>query len=143
LGETEIGEFRVAARLVCHPGPTVGYRLTDTAGRTLTYLPDHEPALGVTSFPRPADWTSGYDLAAGTDLLIHDAQYSDTEYAARVGWGHSALSHAVAFAELCGVGRLMPFHYDPTHDDEFLDTALAGLDVMPAREGLSLELAGG
>jgi hypothetical protein len=37
----------------------------------------------------------------------------------------------------------MPFHYDPTHDDEFLDTALAGLDVMPAREGLSLELAGG
>src|SRR4029077_2280829 len=66
-GEFVIGEFRVTAALVCHPGPTIGYRVaTDRA--TLAYLPDHEPALGVPRFPEAADWTSGYALAAGADL---------------------------------------------------------------------------
>ena len=46
-GEVDIGEFRVSSALVCHPGPTVGYRIVSGEGRVLTYLPDHEPALGV------------------------------------------------------------------------------------------------
>jgi phosphoribosyl 1,2-cyclic phosphodiesterase len=137
----ELPGLTVQAMEVSHPGPTIGYRLTDVGGRSLTYLPDHEPALGVASFPRTAAWTSGHDLAAGVDLLVHDAQYTDGEYAERVGWGHSALSHAMAFADLCGVGRLMPFHFDPSHDDDFLDDLFAGLPVLPAREGLDLELS--
>ena len=137
----ELAGLTVQAMEVTHPGPTLGYRLTDWAGRTLTYLPDHEPALGVAGFPRAGAWTSGHDLAAGTDLLVHDSQYTDAEYVDRVGWGHSALSHAMAFAELCGAGRLMPFHFDPSHDDDFLDRVFDGLPVLPAREGLELELA--
>jgi len=46
---TIIGPFVVRAELVIHPGPTVGYRITD-GHRTLAYLPDHEPALGVPEF---------------------------------------------------------------------------------------------
>ena len=42
----EIGPFHVTAALVCHPGPTVGYRIA-ADGATLAYLPDHEPALGL------------------------------------------------------------------------------------------------
>ncbi len=45
LEEFEIGSLRVRASLVCHPGPTVGYRISEN-GKTVTYLPDHEPALG-------------------------------------------------------------------------------------------------
>ncbi len=41
-------------------------------------------------------WTSGHDLAAGVDLLIHDAQYTSDEYDARVGWGHSSVEQAAA-----------------------------------------------
>src|ERR1019366_3852229 len=41
--EIDIGEFRVCSALVCHPGPTVGYRISAPEGRVLTYLPDHEP----------------------------------------------------------------------------------------------------
>lgn len=84
--EVDIGEFRVTASLVCHPGPTVGYRVT-TSDSVLAYLPDHEPALGARTFPAARDWTSGYALAEGADLLIHDAQYSREEYAAHQGWG--------------------------------------------------------
>lgn len=142
-----IGEFRVTAAMVCHPGPTVGYRISGPGG-TVTYLPDHEPALGVRNFPLAPEWTSGYDLAAGADLLIHDAQYTLAEYATRVGWGHSAMPHALAFAHLAGVRHLVPFHHEPTHTDVLLDQHLAeafelapvAFPVTPAREGLTFEL---
>ena len=116
----EVGGLEIEAALVCHPGSTVGYRISD--GRhALAYLPDHEPALGVRGFPGPREWTSGYDLAAEVDLLIHDAQYTTEEYRARIGWGHSAIRDAIAFAGLAGARRLIPFHHDPTHDDAMLD----------------------
>ena len=120
-----IGPFHIRTSLICHPNPTVGYRLEEQ-GRTLAYLPDHEPALGLRDgrWLEPA-WTSGYDLAAGADLLIHDAQYTDEEYTGRVGWGHSTYRHAFEFAARVGAKELVPFHHDPSHDDDTLDHLLA------------------
>jgi phosphoribosyl 1,2-cyclic phosphodiesterase len=146
-GRFEIGPFAITSQLVCHPGPTVGYRIDATEG-SLAYLPDHEPALGTGAFPKSPRWTSGYDLAAGADVLIHDAQYTLSEYAERVGWGHSALPHVLAFAALVGVRRLVPFHHDPTRSDDALDRTFAELlaeaqppfAVTPAAEGESLTI---
>lgn len=121
----EIGQFRVETALVCHPGPTVGYRI-EVEGKALVYLPDHEPALGLSAGHwREPEWTSGYDLAAGADLLIHDAQYTDEQYESRVGWGHSSQRQAAEFAERVGAEKLVFFHHDPSHDDETLDRLLA------------------
>ena len=137
---------RLRAELVCHPGPTVGYRVTTPEGTSLAYLSDHEPALGCHPFPTHRQWTSGSDLAADVDLLILDAQYDDDEYEGRVGWGHSSLSDAIAFADLVGARRLVAFHHDPTHDDDFLWTFLLGVQlangepVVAAREQLTLDL---
>jgi phosphoribosyl 1,2-cyclic phosphodiesterase len=119
-GTFAVGEFEVTADLVLHPGPTVGYRVDDN-GTSLAYLPDHEPALGVKSFPDGPEWTSGLDLAAGADLLIHDAQYTLQEYPEHVGWGHSAVDHTLAFAKLAAPGRLVTFHHDPAHTDTEID----------------------
>jgi len=116
----EVGGLEVEAALVCHPGSTVGYRISEGT-RSLAYLPDHEPALGLREFPGEPEWTSGFDLAAGADLLIHDAQYTTEEYQKRVGWGHSSIRDAIAFATLAGARRFVPFHHDPTHDDAMLD----------------------
>jgi ribonuclease BN (tRNA processing enzyme) len=91
----------------------------------MVYLPDHEPALGLSDGRWPApDWISGYDLAFNADLLIHDAQYTDEEYASCVGWGHSTYRHAFEFAAQVGAKRLVPFHHDPSHDDDTLDRLL-------------------
>ena len=120
--DVQIGEFRVSSALVCHPGPTVGYRITDAQGSVLTYLPDHEPALGASPFPSlPLAWTSGGALAAGADLLIHDSQYSAAEYPSHVGWGHSSFKHALEFAMLSDAKHLVPFHHDPGHTDIDID----------------------
>jgi ribonuclease BN (tRNA processing enzyme) len=142
-----IGEFRVQAALVCHPGPTVGYRVT-SGSATLVYLPDHEPALGVSHFPLSGEWTSGFSLAQGADLLIHDAQYTPEEYTDHVGWGHSSWKQAFDFAALAGVKHLVPFHHDPAHGDAYLDGvfthALArekpAFRVTPGTEGADFTL---
>jgi phosphoribosyl 1,2-cyclic phosphodiesterase len=143
---TEIGGLLVTSDSVIHPGPTVGYRIEDGASR-MAYLPDHEPALGAGDFPDLPTWTSGHDLAAGVDLLIHDAQYFPSERAERIGWGHSSTVEAAAFARSAGVRRLACFHHDPAHDDATLDrlvvevaAALPDVPVTGAREGESILL---
>jgi phosphoribosyl 1,2-cyclic phosphodiesterase len=144
----EIPGFHVETALVCHPGPTVGYRLHGD-GATLAYLPDHEPMLCASGFAAGPRSTSGFDLAADVDLLIHDAQYTADEYKSRIGWGHSAIHHAFAFAAAVGARQFMPFHHDPTHDDATLDMIYATSqsapmdfdgDIVPATEGLTIDL---
>jgi ribonuclease BN (tRNA processing enzyme) len=143
----DIGEFSVHAQLIIHPNPTIGYRI-ECGNTAVTYLPDHEPALGAQAFPREKEWTSGFALAEGSDLLIHDAQYTDEEYQSRTGFGHSSIRHAFQFAGLTEVRHFAPFHYDPTHGDDELDRmfeqARADLSpayrVTPSREGLSLDV---
>jgi phosphoribosyl 1,2-cyclic phosphodiesterase len=145
FGDIPLPEVDAKAWLVCHPGPTVGYRLGSPGG-TLVYLPDHEPALGSSRFPHLPDWTSGYELARGADVLIHDAQYTTDEYKEHVGFGHSAIEHAFALAELAGVGRLVAFHHDPGHDDDLLDALfdaareMTTVDLVPAREGMTIRV---
>jgi phosphoribosyl 1,2-cyclic phosphodiesterase len=144
----EIGEFAIKAQLIIHPNPTIGYRI-QCADTALTYLPDHEPALGGRTFPYDKSWTSGYMLAEGADLLIHDTQYTEEEYKDRIGFGHSSIGHAFRFAELSCVKHFAPFHHDPAHSDDKLDrifeNAIKDLQpsyrVTPSREGLSLEVA--
>ena len=89
--------FTVRAALVCHPGPTVGYRLDGDARDAWRTCPITNRAA-CSRFADDPEWCSGLDLAAGVDVLIHDAQYTDEEYEARVGWGHSTFGHALAFA---------------------------------------------
>jgi len=131
-GSVRIGEFVVQSDLICHPDPTVGYRIS-SADCVLAYLTDHEPALGVPDFPAAAEWTSGYAIAVDADWLFHDCQYDDEEYVARQGWGHSSLRQAFAFAKLARVRELVTFHHDPAHTDSELGLRLerAVRDLRP------------
>jgi phosphoribosyl 1,2-cyclic phosphodiesterase len=141
---TIIGGLEVTSDTVIHPGPTVGYRISDGTS-SMAYLPDHEPALGATAFPIQATWTSGHALAAGVDLLVHDAQYFPDERASRIGWGHSSTTEVAAFTRSAGARRVVAFHHDPAHDDDTLDrlvdeiaAATPGIEVIGAREGESV-----
>lgn len=134
------------AEAIMHPGPTLGYRIESGDG-ALAYLPDHEPALLGSISDRSADWISGASLAAGANVLVHDAQFSQDEYAQRVGWGHSSYEDAIAFGQAVGAEKLVLFHHDPNHDDGWLDeseqraqvlTGPNGTPALLAREGMAL-----
>jgi len=119
--EWEIGSATIRAEAVTHRGPTLGYRISD-GDETLCYIPDHEPALGAPLDDLEPEWISGHDLACGADMLLHDCQYTDEEYPAHVGWGHSRLTDTLTFARRVETERLMLFHHDPLHSDAFLDS---------------------
>jgi phosphoribosyl 1,2-cyclic phosphodiesterase len=138
----------LAASLVVHPGPTVGYRV-ETATSSFAYIPDHEPALAGAIAGKPKEWISGAALAEGVDLLLHDAQYFEDEYEQRIGWGHSSVADTVAFSRAVGARRLLLFHHEPLHSDDSLDRLedqarlLAGSNGMSptlAREGMVVDL---
>jgi phosphoribosyl 1,2-cyclic phosphodiesterase len=119
--EWQIGPARIQAASVSHRGPTLGYRV-EVDGSSLCYIPDHEPGLGASLAELDEEWISGFDLARKATLLIHDCQYTDDEYPEHLGWGHSPLSDALVFGQRTGAERLLLFHHDPLHSDDFLDT---------------------
>ncbi|HKB20024.1 MAG TPA: MBL fold metallo-hydrolase [Gaiellaceae bacterium] len=146
-----IGEAEVTASLIVHPGPTVGYRI-EADGSSIAYIPDHEPALTGDFAQRTRDWISGGSIAQDVDLLLHDAQYFEEEYDGRLGWGHSSVDSAMAYAEAVGARRVVLFHHDPTHSDEIMEQleaearslgSNAADPPIVAREGMVLELPNG
>jgi phosphoribosyl 1,2-cyclic phosphodiesterase len=118
--EWALGPAQIRAEAISHRGPTLGYRISD-GGRTLCYIPDHEPAIAGPVAELEAEWLSGYGLARGADLLVHDCQYTDDEYPRHVGWGHSSLTDAINFAHRAEARSTLLFHHDPLRTDAQLD----------------------
>jgi phosphoribosyl 1,2-cyclic phosphodiesterase len=116
-----LGSATIRAQPIIHRGPTVGYRIED-GGRSLAYLTDHEPALAVDLSTADPGWVSGFAVAAGADVLIHDCQYTEEEYPDRAGFGHSSTQHVAEFARLAAARRLLLFHHDPNHTDDQLES---------------------
>jgi phosphoribosyl 1,2-cyclic phosphodiesterase len=135
-GEHDVAGLRVTVAPLFHSSLTVGYRL-ETLGRSVVYLTDAEP--------RRVDGEHVIDpvmlgLAAGADVLIHDAQYTDDEYPNKIGWGHSPTKYVVDFAAAAGVRRLVLFHHDPTSSDAKLDAMLQTARDHAAASGAQLEI---
>ena len=141
--EWRIGPATIRAESVSHRGPTLGYRIEED-GASVCYVPDHEPALGAPLDTLEDEWVSGLELARGVDVLLHDAQYTDAEYPEHLGWGHSSVSDALTFGRRADAGKLLLFHHDPLHTDDFLDSvagdACARWEAMGGR-GEQVELA--
>lgn len=134
-----IGPFTILSRYVTHLGPTIGFRISDEHA-VLSYIPDHEPALGPKGLIRDLKWLSGSDLVLNSDLLLHDGQFSSEEYKNKVGWGHCSMEDATAFASLAGVKHLMLFHHDPSHTDKQLDQLFSDLEYAKGNK-MKLDLA--
>ena len=135
-----IDGYSVKSRLVPHIGPTLGYRI-EFGGVSVAYISDHQqPTDG--SFVVP---DGVRELAEGVDLLIHDAQYTPSEFKTKAHWGHCTAEFAVGIGMACGAKRVALFHHDPERTDEELDntaacSASAGTEVFVAREGATIIL---
>ena len=139
-----VGAYTVNAGGVPHNGPMNGYRV-EHDGHRVTYISDHQQPDDPTQI---AD--SVLELCRGVDLLIHDAQYTATEFEQKRTWGHCTIEYAVAVAAAAKVKRLALFHHDPFHDDDTIERMTRsarmcgerlGVDVFAATEGLSVDLA--
>lgn len=121
-----------------HPlNGSVFYRI-EYGGKSLVYATDVE-------------WQGQCDaefmvFAQGTDLLIHDAQYTSEDYQqAKRGFGHSTVEMATGAAQAVAARELVLFHHEPTYDDNQLDRmeeeARAHFaHTLSAYEGLEIDL---
>jgi phosphoribosyl 1,2-cyclic phosphodiesterase len=126
------GGFTVTAREVPHKGGrTFGYRVSD--GRSvLAYIPDHCPTL---LGPGPHGWgayhPAALELAAGADVLIHDASLLPAELPAQAAFGHAAADYAVGLAAAAAARHVVLFHHHPDRTDDQLDTLATRLARAP------------
>jgi phosphoribosyl 1,2-cyclic phosphodiesterase len=148
-----VGKVEIHATFVNHPGVCAGYRIF-TSGGSIAFLPDHEPyefflhsASAKQLKPEQAKEIATDEHARlvqflrSSDILILDAQYTNPEYQAHVGWGHGSISSAVSLALDAEVQRLLLFHHDPNHDDRTVEAMEKSARDLVVKSGRPLEIA--
>ena len=137
----DIGPFSLSTAPLSHPNGVQAIRAS-CAGRSIVYATDHEHGRTIDS--------GLVALSEEVDLLIHDAQYTASEYfgesgPSRKGWGHSCWDEAAETARRSGAASLALFHHDPARgDDDIADIEQKAKSVFPgvfaAREGMRIVL---
>lgn len=131
----------VESALLNHPGEAIGYRV-NWRGYAAAYITDTE------HFSDRLDENVLW-LARNADVMIYDSTYTDAEYyseqASKVGWGHSTWQEAVKVAKAANVKKLVIYHHDPLHDDDFMDQIKEDAigqfpNSIVAWEGLEIDL---
>ncbi len=149
--EVKIGPLVVDLEHLNHPGLSVAFRVR-VEGETIVYMTDHEPFYRL----HPGDFGERAEqriteFARGADLYIREAQYTESEYAMKKGWGHSTYHDAIRSAVQAGVQRLAIFHHEPAHTDKFMDRMMEeckqtvqannhSLECFAAKEGDVIEI---
>ncbi len=142
--EFTVGNIQVKARPVSHIGHTLGFRI-EAEGRSVAYISDHQAPLDQRTVDKNV-----IELCEDADLVMHDSQYTEEEFATMSDWGHSTETYAVRVAVESGARRLCLFHHDPAHSDDQVDRMLDHArqiasdhhldEVTAAAEGDSVEL---
>lgn len=119
-----------------HPNGATAYRI-EHGGHAVCYVTDTEHIPG-----KPDQRVLA--LIEGADLVVYDSTYTDDEFPAKVGWGHSTWQEAVRLCRAAHVKKLAIFHHDPEHDDEIMDGIAEEARRMwsgatVAQEGMLLE----
>lgn len=144
-----VGSALISRVQLNHPGGAQGFRIDDEDGSSIAYLTDNElnpPGPGATSTAALAEFSRS------VGLLIHDAQYIESDMPAKKGWGHSLVSEVLELGRSAEADTVALFHHEPERDDEALDrTGVSASDwlkekqsathVVVAREGLTVRVA--
>jgi phosphoribosyl 1,2-cyclic phosphodiesterase len=95
-----------------HPNGCVAYRV-NYSGKSVCYMTDIEHVPGQHNDKLVA-------FLRGTDILIYDCTYTDSEFSHYRGYGHSTWQEGVRICEAAGIRQLVIFHHRPGRDDNEL-----------------------
>ncbi len=137
-GVWEEDGFRVRAMRMKHSSFTVGHRV-DYGGVSLAYLPDNE--LASERYDVEEGWRKHLvEFLGDVDVLIHDAMFTDEEYASKLDWGHSTFGQTVELAHEAGAKKVLFFHHDPSRSDQELSEIVDSHRAQAAARGYSVEI---
>ncbi len=125
--------LRVRTAPLNHPQGATGYRI-EFDGRAVCYVTDTEHTPGAMD-------QNILDLIQSADMLVYDSSYTDAEFSAHAGWGHSTWTEGVRLCDAAHVKTFVAFHHDPDHDDAFMDKLAVAIErarpgSLVAREGM-------
>ena len=118
-----VGNIEIKTMLLSHPGVCLGYRV-NYKGRSLCYITDNELYFEDNLYYNPQYENNLADFIRGSDVLIIDSSFTDEEYKAKIGWGHSCISRVVDIAHKGEVKNLYLFHHEPNQTDGDIDVKL-------------------
>lgn len=116
------GDIRISTAALAHPNEATAYRI-EYGGSSVCYVTDTEHREGTLD-------AEILTLIQGSDLVIYDSTYTDSEYTTRSGWGHSTWQEGIRLVKAAGAKQLAIFHHDPDHDDQFMDQVAAEAKAM-------------
>ena len=119
----EFDGIKVSTMLLNHPGYCLGYRV-DYRDRSFCYITDNELFPKDSQHFDPVYRNKLIQFIKGADTLIMDTTYSDEEYPAHTGWGHSCVREVVDVAHEAQAKQLCLFHHDPAQTDADIDHKL-------------------
>lgn len=111
LETVDIGQCKVQAHMLCHPGGSIGFKITE-GDKSIAYVFDHEENLGEIDIT---------DFISDIDILICDAPYTKSEYEIVKGFGHSTQETIMALAKRCNIKKTVVAHHSPFKTDKDLD----------------------
>jgi phosphoribosyl 1,2-cyclic phosphodiesterase len=143
-----LGKNIITPKHLNHPNGVLAFRVeNDLRNKVVVYATDTE------HFQDGELDVNVLKIADHADILIYDAMYTPEEYAgnpqqghrSKIGWGHSTWLEGTRLAKAAHVKRLILFHHDPDHSDEFLralekDAQAQFANTQLAVEGLELFL---
>jgi phosphoribosyl 1,2-cyclic phosphodiesterase len=134
----------ISAMSVRHPGGALAFKIVDghSRGQTAVYISDNELGTGGDSLPGASNSWHGelVRFIRGANVLIHDATYTEAEYALHRGWGHSIAEETVDLAIEAGVEQLVLFHHKPDRSDDDVDAAVARCTAILKQRGARLSV---
>ena len=119
-----------------HPNGGYGYKFVED-GKTFVFLTDNELS---DKHSQSKTYQQYVDFCKNSDLLLHDAQYTNEEYKKTKGWGHSTYDMAVSLAKDANVKSLGLIHHDPDRTDEQLDKIVNELKLKLQNDKSKLNL---
>jgi len=131
-----VKSMSIAPIPLSHPNQGIGYRFMED-GKSFVFLTDNELTF---KHPGGADFQDYRDFAAGADLLVHDAEFTDEEYNRRTKtWGHSVYRDALRLALEAKVKKFGLFHHNQERSDEGVDEIVADCRKIVASSNEDLE----
>ena len=130
-----------------HPGTAYGFKVTES-GCNMVFITDNE-LIPIDN--KTTRWEDFLDFCKDADLLIHDAQYLNSELLNSSGFGHSSFEQTLDLGLQANVKQLIFFHHNPNRTDSELDYILNNVQdklmdldrdiiISAAQEGLTIDL---
>ena len=136
--EFEIGSVKIVPIPLSHPNSGSGYKFIED-GKSFVFLTDNE--LGyIHTGGRP--YQDYMEFSSGADLLVHDCEYTPSEYKTFVEWGHSAYTEVLKLAFEADVKTLGLFHLNQDRTDKDMDAMVKACRKTISDKGSDLECFG-